>query len=137
MYANIFQFTMISTLIILTVYWHGRIFAAIRKQKRQIAQQQRNINMDDQASQTQRPNHKGVITSVLLLLCFLFFFIPASSIFFFQHVLRLRFSSSVFLFLHPWAVTCVHLSSFLNPLIYGVRVRELREKCLQLFRVEI
>ncbi|XP_031573204.1 trace amine-associated receptor 13c-like [Actinia tenebrosa] len=115
------------------VYWYVCIFVAIRRQ-RKIGQQQQNVNMNNVHTQQ---NYKGAITAALLLGCFLVSLIPLLCTFLLKRVLGSGFSNSVFLFLRPWGLTFVQLASFINPIIYGLRVRELRRKCFQLvFRIQ-
>ncbi|XP_031575040.1 melanocyte-stimulating hormone receptor-like [Actinia tenebrosa] len=109
------------------VYWYAKIFAAIRRQKRQIDQQQQNTNMNN--PHTQR-SHKGAITAALLLGCFLLSFSPIFFVIQLSQRSEVIFKdSSVWRTLQQWIETIICFSALLNPIIYGLRTRRLKEKC--------
>jgi hypothetical protein len=73
-----------------------------------------------------KQNHKGAITSALLLGSFLFSFIPLLFVIILKQVFDgLKLQTTSILVSYPaFAETLLLLNSFLNPIIYGLRTRE-------------
>ena len=130
-FINIAFVVTATTFTSVMIYWYVRIIAAIRRQNRQLSQEQ-HVNMNNLRT---LQNHKAVITGGLLLGCFFVSILPLICTLVLR-VLGFSLSGSVSLSLRRWVLTSIQLASFANPIIYGLRMRELREKCLRLLRFE-
>lgn len=131
LYIDALDVFMRIVLTFLVVYWNAKVFAAIKRHNRQIKQQQQNVDINNPDRIQQ--NHKGAITAGLLLGCYLFPCIPLIIVLLFKQVFgfTLLTTPSLELSLQTWVFTFTHINSCINPIVYGLRMTELRNKCFK------